>query len=70
MENKTWKVTFCNSLDDGFGYACENVTMKEHLTKAVAKSIARHMNKIAPEFVAYLASDANDADFVMPAYMY
>ena len=42
-----------NALDAGFGYDCGPRTIFSNLTLAVAKSIARHMNKVSPEFMSY-----------------
>ena len=53
--NDTYVVTCYNSLDAEFGYDCGPMTIFTNLPKAVAKSIARHMNKVMPAFVSYMA---------------
>lgn len=51
--NETYMVTCYNALDAGFGYNCGPRTIFSGLTLTVAKSIARHMNKVSPEFMSY-----------------
>ena len=51
--NEAYMVTCYNTLDAGFGYDCGPRTIFSNLTLAVAKSIARHMNKVSPEFMSY-----------------
>lgn len=54
--NEAWMVRFYNELDADFGcdyYGARTVMF--NLTKAAAKSIARHLNKTTPDFVFYFA---------------
>ena len=53
--NDTYVVTCYNSLDAEFGYDCGPMTIFTNLPKAVAKSIARHMNNVMPAFLSYMA---------------
>lgn len=50
---KAYKVMCYNELDAQFGYECGAMTIFANLTKSVAKSICRHMNKVTPRFVSY-----------------
>ena len=52
-----WYITFYNELDAEFGYDCGEQTYMLGLEPAVAKSIARHLNKITPDFVSYYAQE-------------
>lgn len=51
--SEAYMVTCYNTLDAEFGYGCGPRTIFSNLTLAVAKSIARHMNKVSPEFMSY-----------------
>lgn len=51
--SETYVVTCYNALDAEFGYNCGPRTIFSGLTLTVAKSIARHMNKVSPEFMSY-----------------
>ena len=53
--NEAWMVGFYNELDADFGYDCGPQILEGNLTKAAAKSIARHLNKTTPDFVFYFA---------------
>ncbi|MBR0482415.1 MAG: hypothetical protein IJJ48_08085 [Firmicutes bacterium] len=53
--DEAWMVRFYNELDADFGYDCGAQTLMFNLTKAAAKSIARHLNKTTPDFVFYFA---------------
>lgn len=55
VKNLAWMVMFINFIDSDFGYHYGPVLLEGNLTKAVAKSIARHMNKVTPDFVCYYA---------------
>ena len=50
-----WMVQFYNELDAGFGYDPGPGTYMLGLEPCIAKSIARHMNKITPDFIFYFA---------------
>ena len=51
--SETYVVTCYNTLDAEFGYNCGPRTIFSGLTLTVAKFIARHMNKVSPEFMSY-----------------
>jgi len=53
--NEAYMVMYYNEADAGFGYDPGPSCIEANLTKAAAKSIARHLNKIAPWFVQYWA---------------
>lgn len=48
-------VTCYNEADAAFGYDPGPVTIEGNCTKAFAKSYARHMNKVSPDFITYYA---------------
>lgn len=50
-----WMIWFYNELDGDFGCDPGAQPYKIGLEPAVAKAIARHMNKVTPEFVTYYA---------------
>lgn len=50
-----WLVWFYNELDADFGYDCGAQVAYHATDKATAKSIARHLNKITPDFISYWA---------------
>lgn len=52
-----WMVRYYNELDAEFGYDAGEQTFKLGLEPAVAKSIARHMEKVTPEFIHYWAEE-------------
>ena len=52
-----WMVWVYNELDANFGYDPGAKTYMNGLEPAVAKSIARHMNKVSPEFISYYAEE-------------
>ena len=52
-----WLVRFYNELDADFGYDPGPGIYMFGLTKAEAKSIARHLNKKAPSFMSYYAQE-------------
>lgn len=53
MMNEAWMVTCYNEADADFGYDPGPVVVEANCTKAFAKSYARHMNKVSPDFVTY-----------------
>ncbi len=53
--NEAWMVRCYNEADANFGYAPGPVTVEGNCTKAFAKSYARHMNKVSPDFITYYA---------------
>lgn len=53
--NEAWMVRCYNELDADFGYDPGVITVESNLTKAAAKSIARHYEKTTPDFVHYWA---------------
>jgi hypothetical protein len=53
--NEAWMVSFYNEADAGFGYDPGPQVLEANLTKAFAKSYARHLNKTTPAFVFYYA---------------
>ncbi len=53
--NETWMVICYNEADKDFGYDSGPIMVVENCTKAFAKSYARHLNKVAPDFVNYSA---------------
>lgn len=55
MGNEAWMVTCYNELDAAFGYDPGPVMVHGNCTKAFAKSYARHMNKVSPDFIMYSA---------------
>lgn len=57
MMTEYWRVLFYNEVDAEFGYDCGAQTYMFGLDPAVAKSIARHMNKVSPKFVSYWAEE-------------
>lgn len=46
-------VFFYNELDGDFGYDCGPSVYGIYFDKAVAKSIARHLNRTRPDFMSY-----------------
>lgn len=58
--SEIYMVTYYNALDAEFGYDCGPRTIFSNLTRAVAKSIARHMNKVSPEFMSYCVESEPD----------
>ena len=52
-----WMIWYYNELDAGFGYDPGASVYMHGLDKAVAKSIARHMNKVMPDFCIYYAEE-------------
>lgn len=50
-----WLVRFYNELDADFGYDPGPGTYGIYGDRATAKSIARHLNKKAPDFIFYFA---------------
>lgn len=57
MMTEPWYITFYNELDADFGYDCGAQTYMTGLEPAVAKSIARHLNKVTPDFISYYAQE-------------
>ena len=55
MYDGYWAVWCYNQADAQFGYDPGPVVYIHGLEPAVAKSIARHMNKKAPKFITYFA---------------
>lgn len=55
MYDEYWAVWCYNQADTEFGYDPGPVIYMHDLEPSVAKSIARHMNKHAPEFIKYFA---------------
>ena len=53
--NEAWMVVCYNELDAAFGYDPGAQVIDTNLTKAAAKAIARHKNKVTPDFVSYFA---------------
>lgn len=60
--NEAWMVRCYNELDAGFGYDCGAFLVYGNLTKAAAKSIAKHLNKKVKDldFVWYYAEPEPD----------
>lgn len=66
MENN-WVVYFHNYIDDEFGAGIvPPQVVYSGVSKAVAKSIARNMNKFAPEFITYWAEPEDGAATYYP----
>ena len=53
--NEAWMVRCYNEADADFGYDPGLGTIEWNCTKAFAKSYARHMNKVSPDFITYYA---------------
>lgn len=57
MAHEYWMVRFYNELDAVFGCDPGAGTYMLGLEAAVAKSIARHKNKVTPSFIYYYAEE-------------
>lgn len=55
LDNEAWMIWSYNEADAAFGYDPGAVNYMDNLPKAIAKSIARHLNKVSPWFVRYYA---------------
>ena len=58
MITEPWVVWYYNELDSRFGYDAGMQVYLHGLAPAVAKSIARHLNKTSTEFMHYVAEPA------------
>lgn len=54
-----WLVTVYNELDADFGYDCGPSVKYTDISKSVAKSIERHLNRLSPDFIWYSAENGN-----------
>lgn len=59
---KRWTVSYYNQVDAEFGFDCGDVIYMVVEDRAVAKSIARHMNKTAPDFISYFADEETEGE--------
>ena len=62
MRTGTYRVMVYNDLDALFGYDAGAQVYMDNLTKAVANSIVRHLNKATPDFVCYFVDGGADRD--------
>lgn len=54
-KNEAWMVMVYNELDEQFGCEVKPQMVEGNCDKAYAKSLVRHLNKTAPDFVIYFA---------------
>lgn len=63
IKMESWNVCFVNDLDSAFGCNPGVGVCKRGLDKAAAKSVARHLNKEAPDFMNYFAEAEKKCGF-------
>lgn len=62
---ETYSVMYYNELDAGFGYDAGPQRYMDGLDRNVANSIARHMNRVSPDFIDYYVLADYEAERAM-----
>lgn len=55
-----WTAYYYNHADEDFGFDCGPQIIMSGIDKSTAKSIARHYNKVWPEFIEAFAEEDDE----------